>query len=147
MRVVLALASLLGLALAGTAQARDSVYHLRVDEVLQGDEAQSKLGNDVSFRFGTGSMPTGAQSLGTFVSNKKANSFGRPDEDACRRAVLSALIEFHERAEREGGNAVVNIVSYYQKVTYSSPTEYECHAGGFVAGVALQGTIVKLKKK
>jgi uncharacterized protein YbjQ (UPF0145 family) len=60
--------------------------------------------------------------------------------------MLSALIELRANALEQGGNAVVNIVSYYKKVPFSSPTEYECHAGAFVAGVALKGTIVKLKR-
>lgn len=32
-----------------------------------------------------------------------------------------------------GGNAVVNIVSYYKKNTTASTTDYVCHAGNFVA--------------
>jgi len=136
--------ALLGIVLAGAAHARDTEYKLNINEVLQDPEVKSKLGDDVVFRFGDGKAP--AQSLGTFVTNKKSNSFGRPDEQACQRAMASALIELRERALKEGGNAVVNIVSYYQKVTFSSPTEYDCHAGGFVAGVALKGTVVKLKR-
>ena len=49
------------------------------------------------------------------------------------------------RADSEGANAVVNIVSYYKKNVFSSPTEYECHAGAFVTGVALKGMFVKTK--
>ena len=55
--------------------------------------------------------------------------------------MLSALISLRDRAEDMGGNAVTKIVSYYKKDTFSSETEYECHAGGFVAGVALKGTV------
>jgi hypothetical protein len=147
MRAILVGLSLLGVVLAPAAHARDSELRLKIDEVLQNPEFKSKLGDDVIFRFGDGAVPAGAQSLGTFVTNKKTNSFGKPDEEACRWAMLSALIALRERALQEGGNAVVNVVSYYQKVTYSSPTEYDCHAGGFVAGVALKGTVAKLKKK
>jgi hypothetical protein len=50
------------------------------------------------------------------------------------------------RARTEGGNAVINIVSYYKKNVFSSATEYECHAGAIIAGVALKGTVVKLSK-
>ena len=57
--------------------------------------------------------------------------------------MLSALIELRKRAEMLGGNAVTNIVSYYKKVTFSSPDQFECHAGGVIAGVALKGTFVK----
>jgi hypothetical protein len=81
-----------GLGAAGDAHARNTEYHLKIDEVLQEPEAQAKLGNDVTFRFGGDGPPGGAHSLGTFTTNKKSNSLGRPDEQACRRAMLSALI-------------------------------------------------------
>ena len=113
---------------------------------MQNPEFKARLGDDVAFRFGDGKVPAGAQQLGEFVTNKKTNSVGKPDEEACRWAMLSALLELRERAAKEGGNAVVNIVSYYKKETYSSPTDYECHAGGIIAGVALKGVVVKLRK-
>jgi hypothetical protein len=58
--------------------------------------------------------------------------------------MLSALIDLQDAARKQGGNAVVNIVSFYKKNEFSSPTDYDCHAGAFVAGVALKGDIVKL---
>jgi hypothetical protein len=146
MRATIAMLLLLSAGLSGAAHARDSEYKLAISEVLQNPEFKAKLGNDVAFRFGDGRLPGGAQSLGEFVTNRKTNSIARPDEEACRWAMLSALMELRERAQKEGANAVVNIVSYYRKVTYSSPTLYECHAGGIVAGVALKGVVVKLKK-
>jgi len=60
--------------------------------------------------------------------------------------MISALKELAERAKTEGGDAVVDIVSYYKKNVFSSATEYECHAGNIVAGVALKGRVVKLAK-
>jgi hypothetical protein len=39
---------------------------------------------------------------------------------------------------------VVNIVSFYKKDVMSSPTEFECHAGAVIAGVALRGEFVKI---
>jgi uncharacterized protein YbjQ (UPF0145 family) len=59
--------------------------------------------------------------------------------------MLSALIQLQERARREGGNAVINIKSYYKKQTFSSESQFECHAGNIMAGVALKGDIVKLR--
>ena len=38
---------------------------------------------------------------------------------------------------------VGNIVSYYKKKAYSSPSQYECHTGNIIGGVALKGDIVK----
>jgi hypothetical protein len=142
-------AGLLALSIFWTApvvQARDTEYKLNINEVLHSPEFKDKLGDNVTFYFGDQRTPRVVKTFGEFVSNRKTNSFGRPDEQACRWAMLSALLALRERAEQMGGNAVTNIVSYYKKDTASSETEYECHAGAFVAGVALKGTVVKLVK-
>jgi hypothetical protein len=131
---------------AAPAQARDTEYHLKIDEVLQNAEYQQKLGNAVRFYFGNQQAPHAEKTFGEFVTNRKTNSFGKPDEEACRWAMLSALIELRDRAWKMGGNAVTNIVSYFKKETASSEAVYECHAGAFVAGVALRGTVAKLDK-
>jgi uncharacterized protein YbjQ (UPF0145 family) len=145
MRATLAMLLLLSLGLCGAAQARDTQYKLAISEVMENPDFKAKLGNDILFRFGD--EKAAGVPLGEFVTNRKTNSVGKPDEQACRWAMLSALIELRDRAQQEGGDAVVNIVSYYKKVTYSSPTLYECHAGALIAGVALKGQVVKLKKK
>jgi uncharacterized protein YbjQ (UPF0145 family) len=54
------------------------------------------------------------------------------------------MIQLEKRAKQLGANAVVNIVSYYRKDVMSSPTEFECHAGTVIAGVALRGEFVKI---
>ena len=84
------------------------------------------------------------KSYGKFVSNKKTNAFGKSDEAACEWVLLSAMLSLQDRVKAEGGNAVININSYYKKNTVSSETEYECHAGAIMAGVALQGEVVKI---
>ena len=55
------------------------------------------------------------------------------------------MISLKKRAVDMGGNAVVNIHSFYRKNVVKSSTEFECGAGAFVAGVTLKGTVVKLK--
>ncbi len=127
------------------AQARDSDYKLKIDEVLQRADFKDKLGSDVRFYFGDRKTPAVGRTLGEFVANRKTNSIGKPDDEACRWAMLSALLDLRDRAHKQGGNAVIKIVSYYKKVTFSSPTQFECHAGGILAGVTLKGTIAKLK--
>ncbi|MFC5460839.1 hypothetical protein [Massilia niabensis] len=42
--------------------------------------------------------------------------------------------------------AVVNIVSNYKNVEMSSDTEYECHDGAMMTGVALKGDFVTIKQ-
>jgi uncharacterized protein YbjQ (UPF0145 family) len=78
------------------------------------------------------------------VANRKTNAFNKSDEEACKWVFLSAMIALQERAIREGANAVVGINSYYKKNEVSSNTQYECHAGNIVAGVALKGTVARL---
>jgi hypothetical protein len=132
------------LVLCGAAQARNTEYKLKIAEVLQDPEYRSKLGDTVTFYFGNQPAPPVVKSFGEFVTNRKTNSFGKADEEACRWAMLSALIELRDRAWKMGGNAVTNIVSYFKKDTASSESVYECHAGALIAGVALRGTVVKL---
>ena len=59
--------------------------------------------------------------------------------------MLSALISLQDRIKAEGGNAVVNIESFYDRQPMASNTEYECHAGAIMAGVALRGDVVTLR--
>jgi uncharacterized protein YbjQ (UPF0145 family) len=134
------------LLLTSVAQARDTTLHLPVKEVLEDAEAKAKLGTDVALFFGKQATPPVAQSLGEGLTNKKTNAFGKPDETACKWAMLSALIQLIDRARELGADAVVEIKSDYKKVEFVSDSEYECHAGGVMAGVALKGRFVKLKK-
>lgn len=126
--------------------ARDTAYHLKIDDVKSDPRYAANVPGDITLVFGDQKPANVEKSLGEFVTNRKTNSVGRPDEEVCRWAMISAMKELAERARAEGGNAVVNIVSYYRKNVFSSPTEYECHAGAIVAGVALKGTVVKLNK-
>ena len=72
--------------------------------------------------------------------------FGKSDEKACNWAFLSAMVALQKRAQQLGANAVVNIVSYYKKEVMSSASQFECHAGALIAGVALKGDFVKISE-
>ena len=143
MRVTRALFGFALMLIASTAEARDVEHHLAIADAMADAEFQQKVGNTVGFYFGDQATPAIGRTFGDYVTNKKTNSFGKPDEVACRWAMLSALLQFRERAAQLGADGVVNIVSYYKKDTAASRTEYECHAGNVVAGVALKGTFVK----
>ena len=54
------------------------------------------------------------------------------------------MVALERRAQQMGANAVINIVSYYNKKVISSATEFEWHAGAIMAGVALKGDFVKI---
>ena len=77
------------------------------------------------------------------VSNKKTNAANKTDEKSCQWAFLSTVKQFQDRAKSQGASKVGNIVSYYKKNTFQSTTQYECHAGNLMSGVALKGDIVK----
>lgn len=130
--------------LSAPASARDTKYLLPFKDVLEMPEAKEKLDGSVQFFLSGQKTPKVLESRGTEVSNRKTNSVGKSDEDACRWAALSALIAFQEKAHELGANAVVDMVSYYKKNEMKSAAEYECHAGAVVAGVALKGTVAKI---
>ena len=129
---------------AWPAHARDTKYLLPLAAALEVKDAQEKLDGTIKFYFGNQETPKILTKLGSDVSNRKTNAVGKSDEKACNWAFLSAMVALEKRAKQLGANAVVNIVSYYQKNVMSSPTEFECHAGAVIAGVALKGDFVKI---
>jgi uncharacterized protein YbjQ (UPF0145 family) len=123
------------------AQARDVEHSLSIAEFMADAEVRQKLGSDVTFYFSGQPTPRVGKSFGDVVTNRKTNAFGKSDAASCRWAMLSALIHLRDRAKELGGNAVINVVSYYKKNITASPTDYICHAGNVVTGVALKGTV------
>ncbi len=126
-----------------TAKAGDDVLHLPLKLALEAPKAKEVLNPDIALYFAGQKTPSHSDEIGTYVSNKKTNSAFKKDEDACNWVLLSALISLQERAVKEGGNTVVDIESFYDKQPYRSATNFECHAGTIMAGVALRGTVVK----
>jgi hypothetical protein len=127
-----------------TAGARDTKLMLPVAEGLGTPAAKEKLGTTVKFFFGNQAHPPVAKRIGEYVANHKTNAANKSDKTACEWVFLTAVLALRDRAVSDGGDAVVNIKSYYKKSEVVSDSEYECHAGAFVAGVALKGTVVKL---
>jgi hypothetical protein len=133
------------LALPLAASAADRVERLPFEDVLK--EGAGQLDGSIKFYLAGQPTPKVLEKKGEFVSNKKTNAFAKSDDKTCRHAALSALISLQERARQVGANAVVNVVSYYKKVDVSSPTEYECHVGALMSGVAFKGTMAKIAAK
>lgn len=127
------------LSASGLAVARDTVLHLPLADVLAMPEAQAQLDGSVKFFLAGADHPPVQKKVGTDVTNKKTNGVGKPDDVACRWVALSALIALQQSAKQRGANAVVNLASYYKKRPYESSTDYECHAGAVIVGVALKG--------
>lgn len=134
------LLSLGTLAIAACAP-RDTTHYLSIDEALNSPEAKEVLNPKIKLYFGK--PAPGKVLVKGAVTNPKTNALNKTDEKACQWAFLSAVKKFQERAVKEGGTKVSNLVSYYKKKEYSSTTKYECHAGRSIAGVALKGDVVK----
>ncbi|TWI13301.1 excinuclease ATPase subunit [Aerolutibacter ruishenii] len=133
------------LAFAPTADARETRLELSLQELVSSDAAKAAgIDGSVSFHL-AGQKVAVASRMGEGVANRKTNAANKSDEEACRWVALSALRAFQDSAKARGANAVVDIVSYYKKNEFRSSTNYECHAGTFVAGVALKGTYAKVK--
>lgn len=135
----------LGLASHGL-YARDTESHLSIQEALDSVQAKEKLDGSVKFYFGKQAHPKVLETKGSDVSNRKTNAFNKSDEAACQWAFISVLLAFQDKAKSLGANAVIDLQSYYKKEAFVSDTEYECHAGAFIGGVALKGTYAKLAK-
>ncbi len=134
----------LTMSLVWPAQARDTKYLLPIAAALEVQDAKNRLDGSVKFFFGNQETPKVLAKLSTDVTNLKTNAVGKSDEKACNWVFLSALLALQKRAKQLGANAVINIVSYYKKEVMSSATEFECHAGAVIAGVALRGEFVKI---
>jgi uncharacterized protein YbjQ (UPF0145 family) len=143
---------ILGIAMAAAAfgasvpaQARDTKLMLPLTAAMEANDAQSRLGDTVKFYFGNQKTPAIAKRLGSDKTSQKTNSFGKSAETSCNWAFLSGMLKLQQRARELGADAVVNIVSNYKNEEMSSETEFECHDGAMMTGVALKGEFVKFK--
>lgn len=136
--------TLIGAMLYVPAIARDTLYSLPLLDVLVMPEAASKLDGSVKFYLKGQTTPRIVQKFNEDVANRKTNGMGKGDVQGCHWVALSTLIALQEKAKQIGANAVVDIVSYYKKNESVSATDYECHAGAVVIGVALKGSYAKV---
>jgi hypothetical protein len=125
--------------------ARDTLHTLNAQEAIQQGQEKGEILDTVKLFFAGQPHPPAEKTMGEFRTNRKTNAFNKSDEAACQWAFFSAIKSLQERALNEGGNAVIDIKSNYKNQEFSSATEYQCGAGAFVGGVALKGTVVKLK--
>jgi uncharacterized protein YbjQ (UPF0145 family) len=141
-------------------QARNVAVFLPIQDAIKEDKANSRLSGIVDFYFGTQPYPAVETTLsqgvvaykkGSVVVNQGVDiymrgSIVRTEEESCHRTFLAALAELQEKARRMGGDAVINIESYYKKISFKSSDKYECRAGTAKTGVMLRGDIVRLKR-
>ncbi len=129
--------------LSSNAKAADEKYLLPIEAALT--KHSNLVDPNIGLYFATQPHGEIIENLGTFVSNKKTNARGKSPDTSCSWVFMSAIKSLQQRAVTEGGNAVVNIHSYYNKIEMSDEQKYECHDSR-LSGVALRGTVVRLEK-
>lgn len=117
-----------------------------IDEAMSLPKVSSHLSGDIEFYWGSQPHPPVTRTYGTFKTSKRTNALGKSRGDACAWALASALSGLRDRAYKEGGNAVINIVSNIKNREESSADNYSCLAGSMMVNVALKGTVVTLSK-
>lgn len=127
------------------ASAADVEKRFSLDSARSSAKVQEVLNGDIQFYWGKQAHPKVAKEIGIYKTSKRTNAFMKADEGACAHALASALVVFQDRARKEGGNAVVGLVSNIKNVEESSETEYSCLVGSVMVNVALKGKVVTLK--
>ena len=124
------------------------VYADNVEHLMSIDNALKKnnhlLNSNIKLSFSPKIQENLILDRGFYVSNRKTNGVFKTFESSCTRAFLSAIISLQDRAVIEGGNAVINIHSFYKKKEMFSEEVFECHEGNIMSGVALKGRVVRI---
>jgi len=137
--------ALLLVAIPAISEARDTTLHLDFDTVVEQATQAGRLDGSVKFYLAGAQLRGKVGRLNDAVTNKKTNAFNKSDQEACAWVLQSALISLQNAAKNAGANAVVDIVSFYKRNEFRDPQNYECHAGAFIAGVALKGKIANVE--
>jgi alpha-D-ribose 1-methylphosphonate 5-triphosphate synthase subunit PhnG len=143
--LVFALAMVSAMASA-TAQANDRTVMLPLAAAMGANDAQAKLGNTVKFYFGDQQVAGAFKALDSAKTSQKTNAFAKSDTTACNWVFLSAILQLQKHAQQVGADVVTNIRSNYNNEEKSSQTEFECHVGAIMAGVALKADFGKMEK-
>lgn len=138
------LATTLFIGSTSSVKAADQILDLLVTDAKASRHGAALL--DVPFFMAGEQHPTIARRIGEWPTNRRTNAFGKAKTDACRRVFISAIRSLQQRAQVEGGDAIVDIRSNTKNQSFESATEFRCAAGAVVANVALTGTIVKFGK-
>lgn len=142
--LILALTSALSL-FALNAHAEDKIIHVPLKDVVDMPEAKGKLDGSVKFYLEGQATPKVLTKSNEDTSNRRTNAVGKDEIFACKWAALSALIAFQDKAKTLGANAVIGMVSFFKKETYSDPVNFECRKGAMMAAVTLKGSYAKVE--
>ena len=125
-------------------EARDDKYLFPIDQALT--KHSDSVAPNIKLYFATQSPEGEPDNLGTYTSRKTTNARFKAPRQSCDWVFISAVLSLQQKAMQLGGDAVVNIHSYYNEIEMSDENVYECHDGKNVSRVALRGTVVKLEK-
>ncbi len=125
------------------AYAADDIIQLDLQQALNAPDTLAKIDGSVKFFFGQTSHPPVISSLGMVVTNQKGGLWKSP-EAACPTTFLDALHDLQAKAKAVGGNAVINVESYFRKRKVEIGVSVPCYPSGFRVGIALRGEIVKV---
>jgi len=139
------IAALLALAVVPTVSARDAAVYFDFNQAVEQATQAGVLDGTVRFYLAGATVPGTINRQNETITNQKTNSFRKSDAVACDHVLRSALLRLQQAAKNAGANAVVDIVSFYKRNEYRDAQNYECHAGGVLAGVALKGTIANIR--
>lgn len=131
---------------SATAQANDRTVMLPLAAAMGANDAQAKLGNSVKYYFGDQQVVGAFKPLDSAKTSQKTNAFAKSDATACNWVFLSAMLQLQKHAQQVGADVVTNIRSNYNNEEKSSQTEFECHVGAIMAGVALKADFGKMEK-
>lgn len=129
---------------ADMVHARNTFHDVSVREAVNTKNGKEKL-LDVPFFMSGQDHPAVAEDLGIYKSNKRSGR-GPGDIEKCQVAFLSAIISLQNRAQKLGGDAVIDIKSITKHNNLDSPDRFRCVAGALMANVALVGRVVKYSK-
>ncbi len=129
-----------------SAYGADSHVKFPIKDSMELEKVNKLFEDDISFYWGNSSHGKVTKKFGSFKTSKRTNGFAKAQSQSCAWAMASSLVTLRDRARKEGGNAVINIVSNIKNHEESSETEYSCLAGRVVVNVALKGDVVTLSK-
>lgn len=128
--------------LSSAAFAADEQVSMQIKDGLEaGKHTKNTISDDIKLYFGKQKTPAVDRKIWEGSTTQK--SMRKSQKEHCETAFVSAILRLQDRARREGGNAVVNIVSGGSN---DSSTEYTCTSGRVTGSVTLRGTVVTLKK-
>lgn len=128
-----------------------NVFARNTEVLVNAQEAVDRQGKgdllDIPFYMKGQEHPPVKKKIGNWRSTRKGRGAFQSDTDACSRTFVSAIKSLQERAQKEGGNAIINVISVTKDAPYENATQFRCIAGGIIVHVALEGDVVVLEKK